>query len=136
MRKLITVLLMVALLPTAVVSANDQECMTGDIEWTELNQPTLVNVHFATVGVRIALVGDQLWTQYNTTDRYWEDEDKQVLSTHLADHVTSVEACPNGLVTLTSAAPPPSDDAEIGDAIVVIDVIAYWEQYLSHNFGP
>ncbi len=136
MKRLIAAVLIMGLLPTATAVAYDQGCMTGDIEWTELNQPMLVNVHFAAVGVRIALVGNQLWTQYNTTDNYLDDEDNQILSTHLADGVASVEACPNGLVTLTSPAPPPTDDAELGDAVVVIDVIAYWEQYLSRNFGP
>ncbi len=135
MRKIITVLLMVALLPMATATANDQECMTADVEW-DGDRASLVNVHHATIGVRTAIVGHYLWTQYNTTDNYLDDEDKQVLSTHVPVGVSSVEACPNGLVTLTSPAPPPTDDAELGPAVVVIDVIAYWEQYLSHNFGP
>ncbi len=134
MKRLTIAVLLLALLPTATAVANDQECMTADVEWNgEL--ASLVNVHHASIGVRTAIVGDYLWTQYNTTDNYIEDEGKQILSTHLPVGVASVVACPDGLVTLTSP-PVQGDDAELGPAVVVVDVVAYWEQYLSHNFGP
>lgn len=136
MRRLTIAVLILALLPIATTAvANDQECMTADVEWNG-DLLSLVNVHHASIGVRTAVVGDYLWTQYNTTNNYLDDEDKQVLSTHIPVGVSSVKACPDGLVTLTSPAPPPTEDAEVGTAVVVIDVIAYWEQYLSHNFGP
>jgi len=137
MRRLIIATLALALVIGFwnTASANDQECMTADVTW-DGDLLSLVNVHHASIGVRTAIVGDYLWTQYNTTDRYWEDENKQVLSTHIPVGVSHIEACPDGLVTLTSPAPPPTDDAELGPAVVVIDVIAYWEGLLSHNFDP
>ncbi len=134
MKRLTIAVLLLALLPVATAVADNQECMTADVEWVG-QQPALINVHHAAVGVRTAIVGDYLWTQYNTSERWWEDEHKQVLSTLLPVGVAHVEACPDGLVTLTSP-PVQNDDAELGAATVVIDVVAFWMERGYHNYGP
>ena len=138
MKRLTIAALILALLPTATAVADDQECMTADITWEETvpgyMSPSLRNHHYGT-GIRTAKVGHHLWVQYDTTGNYLDDEDNPILSLDIVFDAIAVEACPGGLVTLIFP-PAQSDDAELGPAVVVIDVIAYWEQYLSHNFGP
>ncbi len=118
MKRIVLVILLVAGLMAlaAPAGANDQECATLTIVWTG-KQPQITEAHYAAEGVRVAMVGDYLWTQYETTSD--PSDGGAVLSTFIGPEVTAIEACPDGMVTLTVSAPP--------EGIVVIDVITYWE---------
>ncbi len=132
MKRLTTAILMVALaLPVGTAVANDQVCTTAGVDRTAEGQPHLFDVHYAETGVRIMLVGDFLWTQYETTS----DPSKggEVLSTELGPDVVAIEACSAGTVTMTLASPPPSEEAEIGEAAIVVNVINYWA---ARGYGP
>lgn len=119
MKRIVLVILLVTGLMAlaAPAGANDQECTTLTIVWTG-SQPQITEAHYATEGVRIAMVGDYLWTQYETTSD--PSDGGAVLSTFIDADVTAIVACPDGTVTLTV-----SSSSEEG--IVVIDVITYWE---------
>ena len=119
MRLITTILLLTLALPMTAV-AYDQECSTADVEWTG-ESPLLVNVHYATIGVRVDLVADYLWTQYDTTGD--ASEGGEILSTHVPEDITAIVACPDGLVTLVSV--PVSGHEH--EKSVVVNVIDYWQ---------
>ncbi len=124
MRRLTIATLLVALaLPMTSAVADDQVCTDMSIEWTD-DQPHITKAHYATTGVRIMMVGNYLWTQYETTSDH--NDGGPVLSTLVTPGVATIEACPDGTVTMTTPPPPVVDDAELGEAITVVDVIAYW----------
>lgn len=126
MRRLTIATLLVALtLPMTTAVADDQVCTDMTVEWTDEGQPHITEFHYATTGVRVAMVGDYLWTQYETTND--PSEGGPVLSTLVAPGVTTIEACPDGTVTMTAPPPPAVEDAEVGETITVIDVIVYWQ---------
>ena len=126
MRRLTIATLLVALtLPMATAVADDQNCTTLTVEWTDEGQPHITEVHYATTGVRVAMVGDYLWTQYETTND--PNEGGPVLSTFITAGVTAITACPDGIVTMTTPPPPPVEDPEIGETTTEINVIDYWQ---------
>ncbi len=134
MKRLATAILMVALaLPVGTAVANDQVCTTAEVDRTAEGQPHLFNVHYAESGVRIMLVGDFLWTQYETTSN--PSEGGEVLSTELGPDVIAVEACPDGTISLTLAAPT-TDEVEIGETVIVHNVIDYWQGMGYQVYGP
>ena len=124
MKRLTIATLLVALaLPMTTALADDQECTTADVEWIrDGEQPHLTNVHYALIGVRIALVGDYFWTQYETTSD--PTVGGEILSTQVPKGVTNIIACPDGLVTLISATPPVEDnDVEVGPAVYLAKIV-------------
>jgi hypothetical protein len=128
MRMTVLVVLMTLIAPMAA-SAKDQPCTTADVEWSG-ERPKLTNVHYVMTGVRMDLIGDYLWTQFETTRD--PEVGGEVLSTLLTTDVTGVKACPDGLVTLTRT---PLPVGELGTT-ETFDVIAYWQNLGYQVYGP
>ncbi len=128
MRRLaIAIIAIIAILPMTMAVADDQVCTDLTIEWTDQGQPYITDTHYATTGVRVALIGDYLWTQYETTSDY--NDGGPPLSTLVTPGVSTITACPDGTVTLITPPPPVLEDpdAVIGDSVTVVDVIVYWQ---------
>ncbi len=129
MRRMAIIVVIGLMLPAIPALAADQQCTTMTIEWTDREQPLIAEVHYATIGIRVAVVGDYLWTQYETTSD--PADGGPVLSTLIEPGVTAIEACPDGMVIMT--VPPltidkviDAEETEAG-GYLVIDVIVYWQ---------
>ena len=146
MRRLTIAVLIVALLPATAVAYDGSypDCLASPIAFSDNGTPRLTDTmeHRDDGALRIGTVGSFLWVSYNNTGpRGMILGD--VLSIEVPTDAVFVEACMNGNVTFTYAAPEPTPDAELAPAVEVTnlwaywaDIIAFWMQRLFHNITP